>query len=205
MAGPEERYGDENETAPEIAADDAGVSATAERLNNTTDQGDGALSDGDRPMAAMASRHERFAGSAVGVESIGFGEQGVYTSADGAVGEDEELLLDGQEEVFWRTEVEQSHIEHHAGEDLDPFEAVHMEEARPAARGRSRPEDVDSVVVLFPQRLRRRLPPFARTAAWFVAGALPLSGVFVAGQDLLRGAREASSVAGERQKFAAGR
>ena len=120
MAGPEERYGDENETAPEIAADDAGVSATAERLNNTTDQGDGALSDGDRAMAAMASRHERFTGSVVGLESIGFGEQGVYTSADGAVGEDEELLLDGQEEVFSRTEVKQGHIEHHAGEDSSP-------------------------------------------------------------------------------------
>lgn len=86
-----------------------------------------------------------------------------------------------------------------------PFEAVHMEEARPAARGPSRPEDVDSVVVLFPQRFRRRPRPLARTAAWFVAGALALSGVFIAGQDLLRGAREASSVAGETQEFAAGR
>lgn len=120
MAGPQERYGDEAETAPEIAADDAGVSATAEHLNKAAEQGDGALSDGDRARAAMASRHERFAGSAVGVGSIGFGEQGVYTSADGAVGEDEELLVDGQEEVFSRTEVEQGRIEHHAGEDPSP-------------------------------------------------------------------------------------
>jgi len=123
MAGPQERYGHENETAPEIAADDAGVSATAEHLNKAADQGDGALSDGDRAMAAMASRHQRFAGSAAGTGSIGFGEQGVYTSADGADGadgEDEELLVDGQEEVFSRTEVKQGRIEHRAGEDPSP-------------------------------------------------------------------------------------
>nr|WP_303683166.1 hypothetical protein [Brevundimonas naejangsanensis] len=120
MAGPQERYGDEDETTSEIAPDDVGASATAERLNKAVDQGDAALSDGDRAMAAMASRHERFAGSAVGVGSTGFGEQGVYTSADGAVGDDEELLIDGQEEVFSRTEVEQGRIEHHAGEDGSP-------------------------------------------------------------------------------------
>src|SRR5690606_28578117 len=120
MAGPQERYGDEDETTSEIAPDDVGASATAERLNKAVDQADAALSDGDRAMAAMASRHERFAGSAVGVGSTGFGEQGVYTSADGAVGDDEELLIDGQEEVFSRTEVEQGRIEHHAGEDGAP-------------------------------------------------------------------------------------
>lgn len=120
MAGPQERYGYENETAREIAADDAAVSASAEHLNKAADRGDGALSEGDRAMAAMASRHQRFVGSAVGVGSIGFGEHGVYTSADGAVGEDEELLADDQEEVFSRTEVEQGRIEHHAGEDPSP-------------------------------------------------------------------------------------
>jgi len=80
-----------------------------------------------------------------------------------------------------------------------------MEKARPATRAPSDLEDIDSVVVLFPQRFRRRPRPLARTAAWFVAGAVALSGVFIAGQDLLRGAREASSVAGEAQEFAAGR
>lgn len=80
-----------------------------------------------------------------------------------------------------------------------------MEETRSAPRGPSRPENIDSVVVLFPQRFRRRPRPLARTAVWFVAGALALSGVFIAGQDLLRGAREASSVTGETQEFAAGR
>lgn len=117
MAGPQERYGQQSHTATDIAADDPGVSA-AERLANRG--GDQPLSDGDRAMAAMASRHNRLAGSAVGVGSVGFDQGGVYTSADGAVGEDEELLMDGQEEVFARTEVELGRIEHHAGEDRTP-------------------------------------------------------------------------------------
>ena len=118
MAGPQERYGQQSHTATEIAADDAGVSAAAERVEHSG--GDEPLSDGDRAMAAMASRHDRFAGSAVGVGSVGFDQGGVYTSADGAVGEDDELLMDGQEEVFARTEVERGRTEHHAGEDHAP-------------------------------------------------------------------------------------
>src|SRR5690606_33755983 len=112
------RYGQQPHAATEIAADDAGVSAAAERVEHSG--GDEPLSDGDRAMAAMASRHNRFVGSAVGVGSVGFDQGGVYTSADGAVGEDEELLMDGQEEVFARTEVELGRIEHHAGEDRTP-------------------------------------------------------------------------------------
>lgn len=110
MAGPEERYGRGNETAAEIAEDDASADAAAPRWNKTAGKGGGAMSDGDRATAAMASRHDRFAGSAVGV------------GADGAVGEGEvaELLIDGQEEVFARTEVERGRIEHHAGEDSSP-------------------------------------------------------------------------------------
>ncbi len=122
MAGPQERYGRGNETAAEIAEDDASADAAAQRWNKTAGKAGGAMSDGDRATAAMASRHDRFAGSAVGVGSVRFDDYGVYTSADGAVGEGEvaELLIDGQEEVFARTEVERGRIEHHAGEDSSP-------------------------------------------------------------------------------------
>lgn len=89
MAGPEERYGRGNETAAEIAKDDASADAAAPRWNKTAGKGGGAMSDGDRATAAMASRHDRFAGSAVGVGSVRFDDYGVYTSADGAVGEGE--------------------------------------------------------------------------------------------------------------------
>lgn len=121
MAEPHDRSRQADDAAPEIAADDAGVSAAGERLHKARDERDADLTDGDRAMAAMASRHDRFAGSAVGAGSVGFDEFGVYTSADGAMGkdEDDELLVDGQEEVFSRTEVESGRIEHHAGED-DP-------------------------------------------------------------------------------------
>lgn len=47
---------------------------------------------------------------------------------------DEELLIDGQEEVFSRSEVELGRIEHGAGEDADPRKGT--------ARARSaRPDD----------------------------------------------------------------
>lgn len=117
MAGPDERSEHTPEVTADIAADDVGVSAAAERVQKAAlAEGEAQLSDGDRAMAAMASRKDRFAGSAVGVGSVGFGETGVFTSADGAVGEDE-LLVDGQEEVFSRSEVERGRIEHHAGTD----------------------------------------------------------------------------------------
>lgn len=117
MAGVDERSEHTPEVTADIAADDVGVSAAAERVQKAAlAEGEAQLSDGDRAMAAMASRKDRFAGSAVGVGSVGFGETGVFTSADGAVGEDE-LLVDGQEEVFSRSEVERGRIEHHAGTD----------------------------------------------------------------------------------------
>ncbi len=117
MAGPDERFEENPEISADIAADDVGVSAAAERVQKAArTEGDAHLSDGDRAMAAMASRKDQFAGSAVGVGSVGFGEVGVFTSADGAIGEDE-LLIDGQEEVFSRSEVERGRIEHHAGTD----------------------------------------------------------------------------------------
>lgn len=37
---------------------------------------------------------------------------------------DDELLIDGQEEVFSRTEVELGRIEHGAGEDAEPAEST---------------------------------------------------------------------------------
>ena len=117
MAGVDERSEHTPEVTADIAADDVGVSAAAERVQKAAlAEGEAQLSDGDRAMAAMASRKDRFAGSAVGGGSVGFGETGVFTSADGAVGEDE-LLVDGQEEVFSRSEVERGRIEHHAGTD----------------------------------------------------------------------------------------
>lgn len=117
MAGVDERSEHTPEVTADIAADDVGVSAAAERVQKAAlAEGEAQLSDGDRAMAAMASRKDRFVGSAVGVGSVGFGETGVFTSADGAVGEDE-LLVDGQEEVFSRSEVERGRIEHHAGTD----------------------------------------------------------------------------------------
>lgn len=120
MAGVDERSEHTPEVTADIAADDVGVSAAAERVQKAAlAEGEAQLSDGDRAMAAMASRKDRFAGSAVGVGSVGFGETGVFTSADGAVGEvgEDELLVDGQEEVFSRSEVERGRIEHHAGTD----------------------------------------------------------------------------------------
>lgn len=53
------------------------------------------------------------------------------------------------------------------------------------------------MVIPFPRRTRRRPYRLAWTAAWLAAGAVALSGVFIAGQDLLRGAREVSSVAAD--------
>ena len=70
----------------------------------------------ERARAAMASRREAFAGSSVGTGSVDFDDVGVFTSADGAINGDE-LLIDGQEEVFSRTEVELGRIEHHTGTD----------------------------------------------------------------------------------------
>lgn len=52
---------------------------------------------------------------------------------------DEELLIDGQEEVFSRTEVELGRIEHGAGEDAepaDPTPASAPDRARPGVRPR---------------------------------------------------------------------
>lgn len=71
----------------------------------------------ERARAAMASRREAYAGSAVGTGSVGFDDPGVFTSADRPDDEDE-LLMDGQEEVFSRSEVESGRIEHHSGADL---------------------------------------------------------------------------------------
>ena len=41
------------------------------------------------------------------------------------------------------------------------------------------------MVIPFPRRTRRRPHRLAWTAAWLAAGAVALSGVFIAGQDLL--------------------
>ena len=67
----------------------------------------------ERARAAMASRREAFAGSAVGTGSVDFDDPGVFTSAD--LPPEDELLIDGQEEVFSRTEVEAGRIEHNTG------------------------------------------------------------------------------------------
>lgn len=47
---------------------------------------------------------------------------------------DEELLIDGQEEVFSRSEVELGRIEHAAGEDAEPLQGT-------ARAGSARPDD----------------------------------------------------------------
>lgn len=129
MAGPQERYGQQSHTATDIAADDAGVSA-AERLANRG--GDQPLSDGDRAMAAMASRHNRLAGSAVGVGSVGFDQGGVYTSADGAVGEDEELLMDGRKRSSREPRSSLAGSNTTSAKTVPPFEAGRTAEVRPA-------------------------------------------------------------------------
>lgn len=118
----------------EIAADDAGASAIAEELQKAADRqgaasvAEAATSDvarspgqvvkaGEREAAAaaMSSRRQAFAGAAVGVGSVGFDDPGVFTSADAL--EEGELLIDGQEEVFSRAEIESGRIEHHSGEE----------------------------------------------------------------------------------------
>lgn len=68
-------------------------------------------------MPAASSRRERLAGSAVGFGGGGARSAGVYTSAAREGMGVEELLNDGQEEVFSRTEVESGRIEHHVGEE----------------------------------------------------------------------------------------
>ena len=104
----------DKDAAAELASGD-GRDAAEQSLEKAT----GGAPRTDDATAAMTSRHDRFAGSAVAVGSVGFNDYGVYTSADGLIqeGSDEELLIDGQEEVFARTEVERGRVEHHAGED----------------------------------------------------------------------------------------
>ncbi len=70
----------------------------------------------DAIAKAGASRRETLAGSAVGFAGGGPDSAGVYTSAEREGMGVEELLNDGQEEVFSRTEVEGARIEHHVGE-----------------------------------------------------------------------------------------
>ncbi len=115
MAETRARDGADKDTAAELASGDGRDAAAEQSLEKAT----GGAPQADDATAAMTSRHDRFAGSAVAVGSVGFDDYGVYTSADGPIqeGSDEELLIDGQEEVFARTEVERGRIEHHAGED----------------------------------------------------------------------------------------
>jgi len=135
----------ERDISLETAADDVGASAAAERLQKIHDRQDetartpiggsigsdhqqmdrsndpveAARMDDEAAAAALSSRHERLTGSAVGVGrgTLGFADPGVFTSP--AEGEDlrDELLVDGQEEVFSRSEVESGRVEHHSGEE----------------------------------------------------------------------------------------
>lgn len=145
MMNNRENQASDRDISPEIAADDVGASAAAERLqkihsrqdetartpiggsigsdhqqmDRSNDPVEAARMDDEAAAAALSSRHERLAGSAVGVGSgtLGFADPGVFTSPP--EGEDlrDELLIDGQEEVFSRSEVERGRIEHHAGEE----------------------------------------------------------------------------------------
>lgn len=83
----------EPEIEPEIAADDVGASAAAERLQKQIDAVH-AGSDAVDPLRKDGRRDEN-----------------PKTDAD------DELLIDGQEEVFSRSEIETGRIEHHVGEE----------------------------------------------------------------------------------------
>jgi hypothetical protein len=96
-----------NTSKPTLPQGDTGAGVNHDRVLTRLEQA----------RAAMASRREAYAGSAVGTGSVGFDDPGVFTSADRPAHEDE-LLIDGQEEVFSRSEVEAGRIEHHSGADL---------------------------------------------------------------------------------------
>src|SRR5690606_25286205 len=115
MAETRARDGADKNAAAELASGDGRDAVAEQSLEKAT----GGSPQADDAPAAMTSRHDRCAGSAVAVGSVGFDDYGVYTSADGTIqeGSDEELLIDGQEEVFARTEVDRGRIEHHAGEE----------------------------------------------------------------------------------------
>lgn len=135
----------QGELSAEIAADDAGASAAAERLQKIQDQPDRSarttiggviasdhqqMDRSDDPVEtarmdveaaanALSSRHEGLAGSAVGTGrgTLGFADPGAFPRAAQEEDPRGELLFDGQEEVFSRTEVESGHVEHHVGEE----------------------------------------------------------------------------------------
>ena len=82
---------DSRDIEPEIAADDVGASAAAERMQKEFER----LPDAAAPLPAQGDKEA--AGSPT-------------EAAD-------ELLVDGQEEVFSRSEIESGRIEHHVGEE----------------------------------------------------------------------------------------
>lgn len=55
-----------------------------QQMNRSNDPAETAAMDADAPAAAMESRRQRLAGSAVGIGSVGFDEAGAYDVGAGA-------------------------------------------------------------------------------------------------------------------------